>query len=124
MLSYYHEVRHFSTERINIYKSFTKTNRQSVKTERRFINQIMLLFPLFFRILLWLIYALNIIQSSNFEPVLTPIISFLKTYVAENVAKLPAEWFQVVVGCYMLILGLENIISVFTPLAERISISP
>ena len=48
-------------------------------------------FPLIFRILLWLIYALNIIQNGNFEAVFLPVISFIKNYVAENVAKSPAE---------------------------------
>lgn len=47
-------------------------------------------FPLIFRILLWLIYELNIIPKGNFEPDFPHIISFLKFFVAENVAKLPA----------------------------------
>ena len=50
----------------------------------------MRLFPLIFRILLWLIYALNIILNGNFEPVFPPIISFIKIFVAEKVAKSPA----------------------------------
>ena len=58
----------------------------------------MRLFPLFFGNLLWLIYALNIILNGNFEPVFPPIISFIKIFVAENVAKSPAELCQVVVG--------------------------
>ena len=37
-----------------------------------------------------LIYALNIIQNGNFAPVIPPIISFIKIFVAEKVAKLPA----------------------------------
>ena len=45
------------------------------------------LFPLIFGNLLWLIYALNIILNGNFEPVIPPIISFIKIFVAENVAK-------------------------------------
>jgi len=45
------------------------------------------LFPLIFVVLLWLIYALNIILNGNFEPVIPPIISFIKIFVAENVAK-------------------------------------
>ena len=49
------------------------------------------LFPLFFVVLLWLIYTLNIILNSNFEPVFLPIISFIKISVAEKVAKLGVE---------------------------------
>ena len=49
------------------------------------------LFPLFFGVLLLLIYALNIIPNGNFEPTFPSIISFLKNIVAENVAKLLAE---------------------------------
>ena len=45
------------------------------------------LFPLIFEFLLLLIYALNIILNGNFEPVISPIISFIKIFVAENVAK-------------------------------------
>jgi hypothetical protein len=55
-------------------------------------------FPLIFGLFLWLIYALNSIQNSNFEPVFPPIISFIKIFVAEKVAKLPVEWCYVVVG--------------------------
>ena len=47
----------------------------------------MQLFPLAFGNLLRLIYALNIILNGNFEPVIPPIISFIKIFVAENVAK-------------------------------------
>jgi len=57
----------------------------------------LVLFPLFSGLLLWLIYALNIILNGNFEPVIPPIISFIKIFVAEKVAKLPAEWCRVVV---------------------------
>jgi len=53
------------------------------------------LFPLFFGVLLLLIYALNIILKGNFDTDFPPIISFLKTFVAENVAKLSAEWCRV-----------------------------
>lgn len=49
------------------------------------------LFPLIFEILIWLIYALNIIPNGNFELVVLPIISFIKIFVAEKVAKLLAE---------------------------------
>jgi hypothetical protein len=52
----------------------------------------MVLFPLFFGNLLWLIYALNIIQNGNFEPDFPPIISFIKIFVAEKVAKPLAKW--------------------------------
>ena len=56
-----------------------------------------LLFPLIFVVLPWLIYALIIIQNSNFEPVFLPVISFIKNFVAESVAKLLVEWCRVVV---------------------------
>jgi hypothetical protein len=36
-------------------------------------------------------YTLNIILNSNFEPTFQPIISFIKNFVAEKVAKLLAE---------------------------------
>jgi len=49
------------------------------------------LFPLAFGIFLWLIYTQNIIQNSDFEPVFLPVISFIKIFVAENVAKSCAE---------------------------------
>ena len=45
------------------------------------------LFPFFFVVLLCLIYTLNIILNSNFEPTFPPIISFIKNFVAEKVAK-------------------------------------
>jgi len=54
-------------------------------------------FPLFFRLLLLLIFALYYILKGNFEPVFLPIISFLKTFVAENVAKSVVGWCRVVV---------------------------
>ena len=47
------------------------------------------LFPLFFGVLLWLIYALNIIPNSNIAHLFPLIISFIKIFVAENVAKSP-----------------------------------
>ena len=49
------------------------------------------LFPLIFEFLLLLIYALNSILSSDFEPSFLPIISFIKISVAENVAKVLVE---------------------------------
>jgi len=56
----------------------------------------MVLFPLFFGILLLLIYALYYILKGNFDTNFPPIISFIKNCVAENVAKLLVEWCQVV----------------------------
>jgi hypothetical protein len=56
------------------------------------------LFPLFFGVLLRLIYVLNSIPNGNIEPVFPPIISFIKISVAEKVAKLLVEWCRVVVG--------------------------
>jgi hypothetical protein len=50
----------------------------------------MQLFPLFFGILLWLIYDLNIIPNGNFDIDFPPIISLIKNFVAEKVAKSPA----------------------------------
>jgi len=58
----------------------------------------MRLFPLFFELRLWLIYALYIIQNSDFEPSFPPVFSFIKIFVAEKVAKLLAEWCRVVVS--------------------------
>jgi hypothetical protein len=49
-------------------------------------------------VLLWLICALNSISNGNFDADFPPIISFIKTFVAENVAKLPMEWCRVVMG--------------------------
>lgn len=45
------------------------------------------LFPLIFRILLLLIYALNIIPNGNFDTGFLLIILFIKIFVAEEVAK-------------------------------------
>ena len=56
------------------------------------------LFPLFFGNLIWLIYVLNSIPNGNFDADFLPTISFLKIFVAEKVAKSPAEWYRVVVG--------------------------
>lgn len=44
-------------------------------------------FPLIFRILLLLIYALNIIPNGNFDTGFLLIILFIKIFVAEKVAK-------------------------------------
>lgn len=67
-----------------------------MKTTVRYCKYITLvLFPLFFGVLLWLIYALNIIQNSNFDTDFLSTISFLKNFVAEEVAKSPAEWCRV-----------------------------
>lgn len=44
-------------------------------------------FPFIFEFLLLLIYARNIIPNSDFEPAFLPIISFIKIFVTENVAK-------------------------------------
>ena len=52
------------------------------------------LFPLFFAILFWLIYHLNIILNGDFEPAFLPFISFFKKIVAENVAKSFVGWYQ------------------------------
>ena len=38
--------------------------------------------PLFFGILLWLIYALNYILKGDFETTFLLVISFIKTFVA------------------------------------------
>jgi len=67
----------------------------------------LVLFPLIFVVLLWLIYALNIILNGNFEPVFPPIISFIKIFVAEKVAKSPAELCQVVVMQLLVITGMR-----------------
>ena len=69
--------------------------------------EISVLFPLFFGNLLWLIYALNIILNGNFEPVFPPIVSFIKIFVAEKVAKSPAELCQVVVMQLLVITGMR-----------------
>ena len=47
----------------------------------------MQLFPLFFEFLLWFIYALNYILKGDFDNVFLSIISFIKIFVAEKVAK-------------------------------------
>ena len=52
-------------------------------------------------VLLWFIYALNIILNGNFEPVFLLVISFIKIFVAENVAKSVVEWYRVVVWLYL-----------------------
>ena len=52
--------------------------------------------PLFFGVLLWRIYALNIIPNSNIAPPFPLIISFIKIFVAENVAKSPVGQCRVV----------------------------
>jgi len=44
-------------------------------------------FPLFFEFLLWHIYALNIILNGKFDNNLLSIISFIRIFVAKNVAK-------------------------------------
>jgi hypothetical protein len=46
-------------------------------------------------VLLWLIYALYIIPNIDFRTAFPPVISFIKTFVAEKVAKSPAEWCRV-----------------------------
>ena len=63
--------------------------------------------PLIFEFLLLLIYALNIIQNGDFEPTFLLIISFLKIFVAEKVAKSPAELCQVVVMQLLVIMIIE-----------------
>ena len=57
----------------------------------------MQLFPLFFVVLLWHIYALYIIPNSKFDTGFPPIISFIKNFVAEKVAKSVVGWCRVVV---------------------------
>ena len=66
-----------------------------------------ILFPLIFVVLLWLIYALNIILNGNFDTGFPPIISFVKFFVAEKVAKSPAELCQVVVMQLLVITGVR-----------------
>jgi len=63
----------------------------------------LVLFQLFFVVLLWLIYDLNIIPNSDFDTNFLPIILFLKIFVAEKVAKSSAEWCRVVV-CFVAFL--------------------
>ena len=69
------------------------------------------LLPLIFEFLLWLIYDLNIIPNGNFDTDFLPIISFIKIFVAEKVAKSFVEWCQVVV-CYAYILQKVIVFSV------------
>ena len=57
----------------------------------------MQLFPLFFGNLLWLIYALYYIPKSDFDTDFLPVISFIRNFVAEKVAKSRVEWCRVVV---------------------------
>ena len=54
------------------------------------------LFSLFFGNLLWLIYALYYILKGNLDTDFPPVILFIKIFVAEKVAKSPAEWCRVV----------------------------
>ena len=63
--------------------------------------------PTFFVVLLWLIYTLNIILNGNFDTDFPPIISFIKIFVAEKVAKSPAELCQVVVMQLLVITGMR-----------------
>lgn len=61
------------------------------KTPESLINRAFIevteLLPLIFRILLLLIYALNIIPNGNFDTGFLLIILFIKIFVAEKVAK-------------------------------------
>ena len=59
---------------------------QKVQCLRAFFD-LLILFPLIFRILLLLIYALNIIPNGNFDTGFLLIILFIKIFVAEEVAK-------------------------------------
>ena len=69
-----------------------KTKEKPVAAQRVFSScDKFKLFPLFFRILLLLIYALYLIPNGNFVPTFLHIISFIKIFVAEKVAKSPAE---------------------------------
>ena len=54
------------------------------------------LFSLFWGNLLWLIYALNYILKGDHDTDFLPIISFIKIFVAEKVAKSLVEWCRVV----------------------------
>lgn len=47
----------------------------------------MMFFSTLFGILLWLIYALNYILKGNFDIDFLPVISFIKIFVAEKVAR-------------------------------------
>ena len=68
----------------------------------------MQLFPLFFGKLLWLIYALYCILKDDFDTDFLPIILFIKIFVAENVAKSPAEWCRVAVMLRVSIFCYDN----------------
>ena len=61
----------------------------------------MRLFPLIFEFLLWLIWALNIIPNGNIAPLFPLIISFIKIFVAEKVAKSSVEWCRVALGLWL-----------------------
>ena len=65
------------------------------------------LFPLFFGNLLWLIYALYYILKGDFGTDFLPVISFVKIFVAEKVAKSPAELCQVVVMQLLVMTGMR-----------------
>ena len=63
---------------------------EEIENERGY-PEIGKLFPLIFEFLLLLIYTLNSILNSDFEPAFLPIISFIKISVAEKVTKLSEE---------------------------------
>ena len=65
------------------------------------------LFPLFFGVLLWLIYALYVIPNGKFDTSFPAIISFIKISVAEKVAKSSVELCQVVVMQLLVITGMR-----------------
>lgn len=50
-----------------------------------------IIIPTLFLDSFWFIYALYYILKGNFEPTFLPIISFIKIFVAEKVAKLLVE---------------------------------
>ena len=58
-------------------------------------------------VLLWLIYAPYYIQKGNFDTNFPPIILFIQIFVAEKVAKSPAELCQVVVMQLLVITGMR-----------------
>ena len=66
-----------------------------------------MLFPFFFGILFWLIYALYCILKDDFDTIFLPVILFIKNFVAEKVAKSPAELCQVVVMQLLVITGMR-----------------
>ena len=85
-------------------KRAAKTDRQKharkplrIKGLRALVSHAVL-FPLFFRIVLWFIYALNSTNQDNYDTSFLLMISFIKIVVAEKVAKSPAGSFRVVVG--------------------------